>query len=55
MKKGQKKPELYQGCLRKMKYKTYHAAEIGAKEKGEKYNCEYKIYPNCKKKTLRFS
>ena len=35
MKKGQKKPELYQGCLRKMKYKTYHAAEIGAKEKGE--------------------
>lgn len=44
MRKEQKKPELYQGCLRKIRYKTYYAAEIGAKEKGKKYNCEYKIY-----------
>ncbi len=35
MSRGNQKPKLWQGCLRKIKYKTYHAAEIGAKEKGE--------------------
>ena len=44
MSRGNQKPKLWQGCLRKIKYRTYYAAEIGAKEKGEKYNCKYKIY-----------
>lgn len=44
MQRENRKPELYQGCLRKISYKTYHAAEIGAKEKEAKYKVEYDIY-----------
>lgn len=44
MQRENRKPDMWQRCLRKIKYRTLHAAEEGRKKKSEKYGCDYKIY-----------